>query len=72
MEKLEVMRSSSAVTMTVRGCGRLGAYCSQRPRVCLVDSKGVELSYEEASGLLTLVVPVPEKEMHRWIVEVEL
>ncbi|XP_074287624.1 putative galactinol--sucrose galactosyltransferase 2 [Silene latifolia] len=42
------------VRIKLRGCGRFGAYSSQKPRHCTVDTKAVELSYNPEDGLLTV------------------
>ncbi|KAF3782823.1 putative galactinol--sucrose galactosyltransferase 2 [Nymphaea thermarum] len=62
----------ASVVLTVRGCGRFGAYSSQKPLKCILDSVDTKFSYNRDSGLLTLVIPVPLKEMHRWILEIHL
>lgn len=58
------------IIVKVRGCGRFGAYLSMRPMKCRLDSSEVEFSHDAATGLLTLEMPVPEKEMYRWTVEI--
>lgn len=63
---------SGTVALTVRGCGRFGAYCSQRPLRCALDSAEAEFGYDAATGLLTVAIPVPEKPMHRWTLEVQV
>lgn len=66
-------RSPSATSvLTVRGCGRFGSYSSQRPLKCTLDSTDTEFSYDSATGLVTLTIPVPEKEMHRWRLEIQV
>ncbi|RZS23064.1 hypothetical protein BHM03_00055913, partial [Ensete ventricosum] len=58
--------STATVALRVRGRGRFGAYSSQRPLRCTLDSSDVEFSYDEGTGLVTINMPVPEKEMYRW------
>lgn len=66
-------RSPSAnVQLKVRGCGRFGAYCSQRPLKCTVDEAQTEFNYDPDTGLLTLDLPVPQEEMYRWAVEIQV
>ncbi|KAL0443222.1 UNVERIFIED_CONTAM: putative galactinol--sucrose galactosyltransferase 1 [Sesamum latifolium] len=60
------------VNMKVRGCGVFGAYSSVRPKRIQVDAKEAEFEYDEASGLITFDLQVPEKEMYLWNVTVEL
>ncbi|PUZ69189.1 hypothetical protein GQ55_2G089200 [Panicum hallii var. hallii] len=56
--------------MRVRGCGRFGAYCSRRPARCALDSAEVEFGYDADTGLVTVDLPVPEQEQHRWTLEI--
>ncbi|CAN6197269.1 unnamed protein product [Urochloa humidicola] len=56
--------------MRVRGCGRFGAYCSRRPARCVVDAAEVEFGYDAETGMVTVELPVPEKEMYRWMLEI--
>ncbi|XP_057770328.1 probable galactinol--sucrose galactosyltransferase 2 [Salvia miltiorrhiza] len=66
-------RSSVAiVALKARGCGRFGVYCSQRPLRCTLDNVETEFNYEAASGLATLMIPVPKEEMHRWSIEIQV
>ncbi|RRT71998.1 hypothetical protein BHM03_00041482 [Ensete ventricosum] len=64
--------SKARVVLRLRGCGRLGAYSSQRPLKCTLDSSDVEFGYEEETGLLTINLPVPEKEMYKWSLEIQV
>ncbi|CAL9060457.1 probable galactinol--sucrose galactosyltransferase 2 [Musa acuminata AAA Group] len=64
--------STARVVLRLRGCGRLGAYSSQRPLKCTLDSSDVEFGYEEETGLLTINLPVPEKEMYKWSLEIQV
>lgn len=63
---------AGAVEIKVRGCGAFGAYSSVRPKRVEVDGKEVEFEYEEASGMITLALPIPAKEMYLWSVVVQL
>ncbi|KAH9320818.1 hypothetical protein KI387_015457 [Taxus chinensis] len=45
------------IKITVRGCGRFGAYTSKKPTRCLLNMKQIEHSYESAKCLLTLIIP---------------
>ncbi|KAL0316826.1 UNVERIFIED_CONTAM: putative galactinol--sucrose galactosyltransferase 2 [Sesamum radiatum] len=42
----------ATVTLKVRGCGRFGVYCSQRPLKCTVDNTESEFNYDDATGLM--------------------
>ncbi|ERN00911.1 hypothetical protein AMTRI_Chr03g139800 [Amborella trichopoda] len=63
---------AAVVTMTVRGCGRFGAYCSQKPLGCKVDSVDTLFEYDAPNGLLTLRIPTPDKEMYRWNLQINV
>lgn len=60
------------VAMKVRGCGLFGAYSSARPKMIKVDSDEVEFRYEEESGLVTIDLRVPEKELYQWNISIDL
>ncbi|XP_052175476.1 probable galactinol--sucrose galactosyltransferase 2 [Diospyros lotus] len=66
----ETRSPNAAVGLKVRGCGRIGAYSSQRPLKCKLAGAEVAFEHEPATGLLTFTIPVPEKEMHRWEIEI--
>ncbi|KAH6768141.1 seed imbibition 1 [Perilla frutescens var. frutescens] len=63
---------AGSVEIRVRGCGTFGAYSSLRPKRVEVDAKEVEFEYEESSGLITLALQIPAKEMYLWSVVVQL
>ncbi|CAL9164543.1 probable galactinol--sucrose galactosyltransferase 2 [Musa acuminata AAA Group] len=65
-------RSTATVALRVRGRGRFGAYSSQRPLRCTLDSSDVEFSYDEGTGLVTINFPVPEKEMYKWSLRIQV
>lgn len=46
-----------SVKMQIRGCGRFGAYTSQKPNMCLVNMKEALLSYDRGNCLLTFTIP---------------
>lgn len=60
------------ISLKVRGCGRFGAYSSQRPLRCTVDNAESNFIYDSATGLMTLAIPVPQEEMYRWHVEIQV
>ena len=47
------------VNIRVHGCGIFGACSSKRPTKCLVGSSIIELSFDSALGLLTVMLPKP-------------
>lgn len=66
-------RSSVAtIALKVRGCGCFGAYSSQRPLKCTVENVETDFDYDDNTGLLTLSIPVPEQEMYRWPIEIQV
>ncbi|KAL0334294.1 UNVERIFIED_CONTAM: putative galactinol--sucrose galactosyltransferase 2 [Sesamum angustifolium] len=62
----------ATVTLKVRGCGRFGVYCSQRPLKCTVDNTESEFNYDDATGLVTLTIPEPVGEMYKWSIEIQV
>lgn len=64
-------RSPTArISLSVRGYGRFGAYSSQRPLRCTVESTETDFTYDAEVGLVTLNLPVTREEMFRWHVEI--
>lgn len=63
---------TATITLKVRGCGRFGAYSSQQPLKCRVGDGETEFTYDSATGLVTLNLPVPQEEMYRWLVEIQV
>lgn len=63
---------SETVRLKLRGCGSFGAYSSHRPKRVTVDSNEAEFVYEQSSGLVTVVLSVPEEELYLWNITVEL
>lgn len=63
---------SANVALKVRGSGYFGAYSSSRPKIVTVDSQEVEFSYEKESGLVTIDLRVPEKELYQWNISIDL
>ncbi|XLR29328.1 hypothetical protein S83_057228 [Arachis hypogaea] len=62
--------STNNVVMKVRGCGQFGAYSSTKPKLVTIDSEEVEFRYEEDSGLVSVDLRVPEKELYQWNISV--
>lgn len=60
------------IGLKVRGCGRFGAYSSQRPLKCMVDGAEADYNYDVATGLVTLMIPVAKEEMYRWSIEIQV
>lgn len=60
------------VKMKVRGCGTFGAYCTQRPKRCWINSLETEFTYDAATCSLAFQIPLPKEEMYRWEVKIEI
>ncbi|XP_065856501.1 probable galactinol--sucrose galactosyltransferase 2 [Euphorbia lathyris] len=70
---LSESRSATAtISLKVRGCGRFGAYSSQRPLKCSVGNAETDFNYDPDTGLVTLTLPVPVEEMYRWPLEIQI
>ncbi|GKV32595.1 hypothetical protein SLEP1_g41189 [Rubroshorea leprosula] len=63
---------TATIALKVRGCGRFGAYSSQRPLKCRVGNVETYFNYDSTTGLLTLTLPVPQEDMYRWPVEIQV
>lgn len=63
---------SSMVSLKVRGCGAFGAYSSIQPKKICVDDEEIDFEYEETSGLVTLTLATPQKELYLWSIKIEL
>ncbi|KAJ3670197.1 hypothetical protein LUZ60_010521 [Juncus effusus] len=64
--------TTANVIIQFRGCGRFGAYSSQKPGKCFLDSLEVQFNYDSDTGLVTIEVPVPDKEMYKWTLEIQV
>jgi len=56
--------------LKVRGTGRFGVYSSQCPLKCVVGGNETDFNYDSETGLTTLYIPVPHKDMHVWQIEI--
>ncbi|CAN6716585.1 unnamed protein product [Malus baccata var. baccata] len=63
---------TATIGLKTRGCGRFGAYSSQHPLKCTVDNTETNFECDAASGLMKITIPVSEKEMYRWSVEIQV
>lgn len=63
---------SATIALKVRGCGRFGAYSSQRPLKCRVGNAETDFNYDSATGLVTFKIPISEEEMYRWPLEIQV
>ncbi|TVU40062.1 hypothetical protein EJB05_13510 [Eragrostis curvula] len=62
--------AGASVSLRVRGCGRFGAYCSVKPARCLLDAAAADFGYDADTGLVAVDLPVPEKELYRWTLQI--
>lgn len=63
-------KTTVTLVIKLRGCGRFGAYSSQKPIKCTLDASEVKFDYDSGSSLMTVEIPVPEKEMYKWTLEI--
>ncbi|KAK4799097.1 hypothetical protein SAY86_024462 [Trapa natans] len=68
----ETQPEHSTMSLKVRGCGRFGAYCTQKPIKCTVGGVDREFEYDSATGLVVVEIPAPEEEMYRWLLEIQV
>ncbi|CAN0910023.1 Probable galactinol--sucrose galactosyltransferase 2 [Linum grandiflorum] len=68
----QVEIDAKTISLKVRGSGRFGVYSTQRPSKCTVANVETDFSYDPATGLVTLTLPVPREEMYRWPVEIHV
>eukprot|EP00252_Welwitschia_mirabilis_P020400 TRINITY_DN4_c0_g1_i2.p1 TRINITY_DN4_c0_g1~~TRINITY_DN4_c0_g1_i2.p1 ORF type:complete len:479 (-),score=66.48 TRINITY_DN4_c0_g1_i2:210-1646(-) len=71
IHELQYHWDKKRVEMSVKGCGRFGAYSSVKPAQCLVNSKPLEFSYDSESGLVVMHLEIPS-EGQLWNVAVDL
>ncbi|GAB4849822.1 flavodoxin-like fold protein [Ancistrocladus abbreviatus] len=70
--KYESNSKSETVNLKVRGSGLFGAYSSVHPKRIVVDAEEMEFEYCKVSGLVTLTLKTPDKELYSWDMAVEL
>ncbi|KAF5474127.1 hypothetical protein F2P56_006056 [Juglans regia] len=63
---------TATIAVKVRGCGRFGAYSSQRPLKCTVGNAETNFNYDDATGLVIFNIPVPKEENYRWSLEIQV
>ncbi|PWA67897.1 seed imbibition 1 [Artemisia annua] len=66
------MEKQGTVELKVRGCGTFGAFSSKRPVRVTIDTKETGFRYEEGTGLISIELSVPEKEMYLWDIIIEV
>ncbi|CAD6246167.1 unnamed protein product [Miscanthus lutarioriparius] len=71
VRELRFGEDSDVVELKMRGSGMVGAYSSTKPKSVAVDSKAIGFSYDDACGLVTFELGLPEQELYLWTVSVE-
>lgn len=64
--------TTTTVSLTVRGCGVFGFYCSVKPKTIVVDSTETGFGYQNESGLVTFTLRVPDKDMYLWDIRIKV
>jgi raffinose synthase len=67
---LEYNVPDTSVVMVIRGEGCFGAFASQCPAQCILDSVEITPIYEQTTGLLLLSLPIPQ-EAHFWTLKIQ-
>lgn len=65
-------RTTTTITLKVRGSGKFGVYSSQHPLKCAVDRTETDFNYDSETGLTTFFVPVPQEELYKWSIEIQV
>lgn len=66
-------RSATAtIGLRVRGSGRFGMYCSQKPLKCVVGDVETHFDYDSNTGLVSFTIPVPSEDMYRWPIHIQV
>lgn len=60
------------IALKVRGSGKFGVYSSQRPLKCAVDGTETDFDYNSENGLTTFSIPVPQEDMYKWLIEIQV
>ena len=64
--------AAATISLKVRGSGRFGVYSSQRPLKCTVGGTKTEFKYDLDTGLTTFSIPVPDEEMYKWSIQIQV
>lgn len=64
--------TTATIALKVRGSGKFGVYSSQHPLKCAVDGVETNFNYDSENGLITFYIPVPQEEMYKWLIEIEV
>lgn len=64
--------TTATIALKVRGSGKFGVYSSQRPLKCAVDGAETDFDYNSENGLTTFSIPVPQEDMYKWLIEIQV
>lgn len=64
--------TTATIALKVRGSGKFGVYSSQRPLKCAVDGTETDFYYNSENGLTTFYIPVPQEDMYKWLIEIQV
>ncbi|CAJ2671440.1 unnamed protein product [Trifolium pratense] len=65
-------KTTATIALKARGSGKFGVYSSQCPLKCTVDGAVTDFNYESDTGLTTFSIPVPQEEMYKWLIEIQV
>lgn len=64
--------TTATIALKVRGSGKFGVYSSQCPLKCAVDGTETDFDYNSENGLTTFYIPVPQEDMYKWLIEIQV
>lgn len=64
--------TTATIALRVRGSGKFGVYSSQRPLKCRVNGTETDFDYNSENGLTTFSIPVPQEDMYKWLIEIQV
>lgn len=64
--------TTATIALKVRGSGKFGVYSSQRPLKCAVDGVETDFDYDSENGLTTFTIPIPQEDMYKWLIEIQV
>lgn len=64
--------ATATIALKVRGSGKFGVYSSQRPLKFAVDGTKTDFNYNSENGLTTFSIPIPQEDMYKWSIEIQV
>lgn len=64
--------TTATIALKVRGSGKFGVYSSQRPLKFAVDGTKTDFNYNSENGLTTFSIPIPQEDMYKWSIEIQV